>query len=281
MAQKTKVTFIYSSVAYDESSRHPTRHFGFSETWYSDSAPGSPGLAASITRFRSLRAALLNSGTSIIGHRISQVEPAGLVKLVRQISHGQSGEATDPVHNALFWMVRASGQRNRRQVMLRGVPDARIVSAGYEGSPAYNRALTNFWTEIAAAWRFKGLDLSKPEVEIRTVAPTEDGGIALVTTAAAHGLVVSNKAKILRVNCAGDRQRGTLGVVATVPSPTTFTVTNWRHGEGENGKVRLHDLSGLLTVEIDDDQMNRPLVVHRDTGRPFFLSRGRRPARRI
>jgi len=285
MAAKTKVTLLIHASAYDipsgsAGSSTPSRSFGFSETWYSALAPANPLLKTAIRRLREKRAALLNNGCAIIGHRVAVVDGVGLAKTFRETTNGSSGEASDPVHNALLWYMDADGQPNKRQLLLRGIPDNRVVSAGYEPSVAYNRALLNFFTEILASWKFRGKDMSGAKADIDKIElDPNDATVAIVTTKDAHAFIAGNRVQILKTTVTGDRQKGSTNRVTNVPDANHFKLDNWKLGVTKGGKARKVLDYLLLDPQIDDAQVLRPLVVHRDTGRPFFLSRGRRSKR--
>jgi len=158
--------------------------------------------------------------------------------------------------------VPALTGRNIAQLLLRGVPDARIVKGEYSSSLEYQNALNLFISTLrGGGWKFRGRDLSQTAFPLVGVSDT---GVA--TTEENHTLNAGDMVRVLRTTIETGRQRGGRFKVIAPVTATSLTLMNWDLGETEGGSVR-RDLEifpdyGTLAVVT-------PRIVTRKVGRPF------------
>jgi len=276
-----KVTFLLHQSIYDAQNANPTRTMGWSESWYLDGAFGTGGTTTAIDTYADLRQATLPTTAKLVGHRIQEIGVTGKAITVRKVRAGSYGSAGDMSFPAVQFTMDSQGSSNKRIWLMRGIPDGMIQFGGFTPADSYKRAVENFFTHVASIWRMKGKNLDTPKVDL--ISATFEGGVPPVTTfrtAAAHGLVVGNQATILRSTDTAQRQRGQTVLVVTAPTATTFTTNEWKYGSTKGGSVRLYVKTPVYPrVNYPLSPISEGIVTHRDTGRPFFLSRGRRAKR--
>jgi len=272
----TKVTLLFNAVTKNPAAQ-AERSAGFSESYYSDLAIDSAQLAQNWTDLCNARAGLLATNVSIIGSRYQVVDPAGGS---RQFDNNYPPGLTLPNDLpgvALQWTVRSAGTPNQRSLILRGVPDACVATGEYTPAAGMGGALTAFFAQLTAKWRFRAID--------RTVLPLRIVDIVanLMTTADAHGLVVGNIVNIMSTFVGTDPGKPVTyrAYVRTVPNPSTATLIPLEHipiPNSTGGKVRkvlIHYPLFSITV----GEVQTPTAMYRKAGAPFKKFRGRRTVR--
>lgn len=239
---------------------------GWSESFFS----AETNLAVVLTRLQSLaglRAQLLGSGNSIIGLRASQVDPAGAAQVKAVAIPGTSGAARDAVFVAVQIVISA-GTVNRRQFLLRGVPDATVTNGIYTGGGLFDAAMANYLnTLISQQWQLRVVDKSN---EIFKVLSVDAAG--LVTTLDPTGWAVNNRIKFFRTSDTLFRNVGGVYVVTAVPTTNTFQLLGWPAGRVVSFGQARKQVIGYLNIT----SYQIPGAVHsRKTGRPFGQPRGR------
>lgn len=276
-----KVSFLLHQSLFDGQQLNATRLMGWSESWYLDGAMGSGGTTAAISTYADLRQATLPHHAKLVGHRVQEIGVYGKAITERVVRVGSFGPDSDMSFPALQFTMTTQGGSNKRLWLMRGVPDGQITLGGFNPTEPYVRALDAFFKHVASIWRMKGKNLDTPRVDL--ISATFAGGIPPVTTfqcAANHGLVVNQQATILRTTDTAQRQRGQTVLVKTVPNATSFTAEDWKYGTCKGGSVRLYVKAPVYgRVNYPVYPIEQAIVTHRDTGRPFFLSRGRRSKR--
>lgn len=279
----TKVTTLFHAATTDFDG-NGKRLAGFSESWYSTLPPDSTQLNANWSQLCTLRAALMAKNVTIVGQRIQTVRPTGASRSFDTVYPGPSTAANDLPSMALQWTVRSTTP-NQRSVILRGIPDARVINGEYNNVSTYDAAIVAYFTHLKANWGYLGLDRTILPVKLVSV---DNAG--LVTTMEPHGLAVGDDAEVMSaVNVRGVKHSAVVRVL-TVPSDTTFTVFVPRLGRDEpptapfvfntvRGRVRKL-VYAFKDVQITSSEMTNPTAITRKAGRPFRVFRGRRTARR-
>lgn len=218
------------------------------------------------------RAALLPNGAAIIGFRIQEVMPRGVSQSFGETYPGTAGIAQDIPQMALLQRTPGLNAINVRRSTLRGIPDARVVEGEYTPSVAYEQAL-GAWRLILSDWRFRGRDLSQPNIEIVSITAA-----GLVRTAVVHGYVVGDFVRISKtIDSNGISHSGRFLVSAIGPLTSEFTASAWTAGATTGGTVRK---DGVVLIQPDVNNITFPRILTRRVGRPFGQYRGRASRRR-
>ena len=275
----TKVTFLFNHNRYNPNrTTYPqTRASGWSETWYSAYGFDATQLYTTIATWLEKRLPLLGTGTSIVGWRVSETNPTGRTFTQRVNREAPAAQSADNPEQALVGVFSNSEGKNRRQVVLRGLPDSRVVYGEYANSPDFDRAIRAFMTHCASDWRFKGKGHAVPAVKIASISDT-----ALVTTQTPHGLVGSRYVQIYRTVSPEKRQQGVQRIQATNTAPNQLQLFPMPKLvlPSTGGQVRVVEDEALFSIFLNTGFLDQMVVGKHDTGRPFFLQRGRRSAKR-
>jgi len=276
-----KVTFLFhhQSRADDAPGKPVKRSYGWSESWYTTAEFGSQTFNDNCQEWRDKRAALLGVDSSIVAHRSQIVGPTNAIYLDRRVTGGTSSLAVDTPFQSLLYYPRAGATPNRRQTILRAVPDARIVTGEYKHEQNYTDALKAFWAMLMARWLFKGKDMSGVSARIRTITP---GSGSTYNVVLEDALAVNNDdaVQIVRAYELVGRTRGAKCFVSGVTDPKNFSISGWPYTAAKRGRIRLVAADTYHTPNLGTTEIINPKVTKRDTGRPFDLSRGRQSARR-
>jgi hypothetical protein len=279
----SKVTWLFNHNRYNPNVSTPaqSRASGWSETWYSDYGFNNEVLYTNLGRWATRRAALLGIGASIVGFRVSQVDPTGPTYTRKKLWAGTSGLPADNPEQALVGMFGSENGKNRRQIVLRGVPDERVKYGEYHKTDDFDKALRDFLTEVSTNWKFKG--------KKHTIAPVQLLGVvgrnpSVIITKDPHGIIAPSYVQIWRTNTPERRQQGIQSVRVTVTDANTLSMasTPARFLEpSEGGQLRRVEGMELIPVFYNSLSLDQLTVGKHDTGRPFFLQRGRRSAKRV
>lgn len=278
----TKVTNLFHAATTDFDG-NGKRIAGFSESFYSPLAVDSTTLQTQWTALCNKRAALMAKNVSIIGGRYQTVDPVGPTRNFDNQFPPSSTAANDLPGVALQWTVRSTNSANQRSVIIRGVPDARIINGEYFGSDAYNAAIRAYFVELMANWQFR--TINRTLLPAKIISINDDG---LVTCATPHGLLAGDHANVMSAIMTGGRKVSAEIVVITVPSTTTFTTFVPRRTSDTpipsiygttRGRVRKL-LIEYHNMTITNQEMIDPTATHRKAGSPFRKFRGRRTAKR-
>ena len=259
-----------------------SRPAGWSESWYypgqsittayqAATQPGPNGTALLVAR-----AALMPVDASIVALRFQVVDPIGLTRVFLinlPGSYNFPGVTTcQPQQSLQGPILAAGGLKNRKILIIRGIPNNQIVDGEFVPGGIYGAALVTYVGTLAT-WTFRARDLGQTQNKILNISAA-----GLVTCVNNVGYTNPNMVRILRSKDVGGRLRGGLFQVATTPPPagTTFTISNWPYGATTGGQVRL-DLTVYPSVDPNTVPFWRAST--RRTGRPFGLFRGRRPVK--
>ncbi len=274
---KQKVTMLFNAVTTD-SDGNAYRQAGWSESWYFDGEFDGTLINARRDNLLARRVALLPANCKIVAVRMQQIDPVGPSKLIEITYPGVSTANNDLPSVSLLWNVRSTNGRNHRSVILRGIPDARIVKGEYSPTDTYNNAIRAYFTELSSGWQMKGVDKTKPAIAINAIGVEGTYDIRGINPWAANARV-----KLLRVrNTNGHSVRGEFTIGTAVPGARVGTIGPWPTTNGvvsNSGKMREVGVE-YSNVTLTDYEVLDPLAITRKAGRPFFAFHGRRAAKR-
>lgn len=273
----TKVTVIFLQTT-SNSSNLVERFAGWGESYYSTLAIDNAILQSQVTVLCNLRAALLANNCSITGQRFQTVDPIGPSLALENKFPPGAGGANDLPGVALRWQCDGANVPNRRTVILRGIPDARIVTGEYTPSLPFSAAAQQFFAHLTTVWRFRAID--------RTIQPVKIVSITnnVMTTVAPHGLVVGDTVNIMSAVKTADFKK-TSYQAKVILQPNATTVNLFPLGDllacpdtvkGQARKVVIH----YPAMTIPPAEVTNPRATHRDTGSPSGGFRGRQSTRR-
>lgn len=247
---------------------------GWAETYWADSAAG-PAFDEKVKALIRERCTLMSNEAFVSGFRVTDTSNGNRTKAARYLKFGSSALRCDNVEQSLSWVLRATGDPNRRVLTLRGVPDARVAGGTYKKQPDYDAALRSFFRFLLQdPWRFRGKDLSGDSKQIATISAE-----GLVTLDEDHTFVDKNPVQVLRSIAVGHRLKGISTIVNGAPVGRAIQLRDWPFGASVRGRLRLIKTAKLYPMELSDDEIITPEVRERQTGGPSKRSRGRRSAR--
>lgn len=244
---------------------------GWSESWYSNLDIDSANALAN--EFATVRRFLLSNDASMLGHRVSQVDPIGLSYVVRyQNFAGQAALQVDPAYSSLILRV-FTASTHRRNHLLRGLPDARCVNGAYEGSSAYDAAITAYFDFLKTRdLRMKTVNFGNALLPIKSI----DGTGKMTLVPGTEG-VAAQKWQLYKTRATDHTNVSGIYTISGEALPATGTLLNWPAGlVVTKGQARLYTVS----YERITSTYNTRRVVSRRVGRPFGLPVGRRRSRR-
>lgn len=213
--------------------------------------------------------------------RISDIAVKGDSRVIIPVPGGVKGQLSSdcdvPWNSAL---VRCdAGPLYRRHVWVRGVPDD-AVTVQADGKVKYDSALqqaawNKYFNElVVGGWVMKALNKNQATVSVWSATTASP---IVVTTLVAHGFQPGQKVTI-------DRGKGMTYIngVWTVGAVTALTYELVNSNPPALPLYQLNTARARLHVDTFEDIDKAEIIrlVHRQTGRPFDSSRGRRSARR-
>jgi hypothetical protein len=267
-----KSTLIFQTLSGVGATGSPVqRTGGFSESWYLDQT--SAAQVDSLTRtLAGRRAAMLPTGTSVIGARYQTVDPIGPSTSAAFFYPGQSGESEVP-QSALLIPFRSTSGLNRRPFLLRALPDS-VVASGEYTRTQWDTLLNLYLQTLGQqGWQFRARDRTQAIIPYVTI-----DGNGLVTFAQNHPYGFGNFLFLYRAHDTnGHSIRGVFPVM-TIPTPSTLTLGNWPAGIlSKQGSTRVR---GTLYPGVVAPLLSAIRVVQRKIGRPFLGYRGRASRKR-
>lgn len=251
---------------------------GWSESLYHAAALDSTELNTRWNALCAKRAALLPTGSSIIGQRVSIVDPVSGSRSYDTQFPGGYGGLQDLPQVALQFSVRSVTGFNQRQFELRGTPDGRVTGGEYAREDQYDGLLIAYFNEVkAGGWLMKAVDRTQIRVKILTIT---DAGIC--TCEGAHGLIVGDKVDLQSIV---DEDGDSWTITAQVLTRNSdFSVTlimpfGFAGFAYHKGRIR-KKLTSYVGMTITTDEIVAPVAVTRKAGRPFRQFHGRQTARR-
>lgn len=162
MALKCTMLISWSSDPSDTG--RPVRTAGWSESVLFDGAFNDV-VQRDFEYLCSARAGLLGNGCSVIGQRYQGVFPATRAQTRGTRYPGRAGLAQDFPTLSLLCKIGAGGATNTRNVILRGIPDARVVGGEYSPSRDFTNALELYANQLAK-WDFRAKLVASPRSPI-------------------------------------------------------------------------------------------------------------------
>lgn len=274
MATKCTMLIRTGSSLQGGSSQVINRVGGFSESWYNP-AVFSPALETNFIGLAQRRAALLPSLASIVGFRYQATDglTSGATVTRTTAIPGTAAVQPDVPQMALKFDIDANGTPNQRIWLMRAVPDSQITNGEYQPSATFRTNVSTFFAALSASWQFRGQNLAVPTTAIFNITAA-----GVITWLAAPGYVDGAIIRILRARGADGRAQGGRFLVNNVVG-NTGQLLGWPFGLCTGGKSRLYQII-FPSIPIGTDAPNTAQAVVKKVGRPFFLYRGRRAARR-
>lgn len=266
----TKCTMLIQVGTFGDTSSF-TRSAGFSESWYT-TQPFSTSLITAMVNLAQLRAALLPQTGTIVGFRFQDTDGITSSASISQpvALPGTAGSVTDvPSIGVKVQLNSTGGGANRKQMILRAVPDENIIAGSFKPVPAYRTALTNYLSELVShPWQWKGRDLAQTSYPILTI-----DAAGLYQLAAASVIPDNTMVQVLRTTNSAERRKGGF-YLNKVLTPLTGTFLGWNHGPCTKGRFRAAGIvfpgpAGFVTPPVGR-------AVSKKVGRPFEQYRGRK-----
>lgn len=268
MADRVRLTMFFEQGKY-----------GWTETFYLPNSTLSDALTKGFI-LRERRRNLLGANATIKALRVSDdafFRDSLLQTVPSDLGNGLlTWGNSDPAFTALLWRLEG-GERHRRQLYMRGVPDEVIqIPDPPVFRPAYQKVLDAYILEIkTGAWAFKIIQVP-PTVPAIAVANFVNSDPPVVTTGVNHGYATGDNVLIRGVvgfeTGAGRNANGRWYVnVLTVQS---FEIKGRPIPVGSylSGGTCVKRVYGL--VDISNAEVVR--IAKRSTGRPFDSPVGRR-----
>jgi len=219
-------------------------------------------------------AELLPSSGVVVAQRYQNLDPLGPSGTELMRFPGVAGTDNDYPSMALYCRVAGEGVANTRPMYIRGVPDDMIKKGEFVPTPAYERSLKAFNSELAG-WNFKARDKSQPNVAIYNIE--SDGTVT--TEVPLTGVVNGSIVRLLRVKAFDSRvQLKKTYKVEGLVSESQFKLKGWTEGvEAGGGSIRLN---AYVYPNIPANGVTVGRIVSKKPGAPFDLFRGRASAHR-
>lgn len=214
------------------------------------------------------RARLLPIGSAIVGQRLQVVTPIGPSQSLSRLFPGSAFTLADVPQMALLCRVPALSANNVRRMILRGLPDARVVEGEYSPSGVFTSDL-NFFFRVLGQWLFRGRDLTPQTTRLFTVS-----ALGVFNTETPHLLAPLDIVRVSRaITAFGQFHSQRLQVATVGPGTNGGTFTGWLGGSTSGGTVRK---DAIVFPQVDPDNITIGRVITRRVGRPFVQYRGRR-----
>lgn len=261
-----KCTWLFNGEISQGSDSLP---YGFSESWYTQKAEGDA--LDSMDRVSDLRRGILARGCSIVGHRITDGAGASRLERVGYAAPGNNDWPNLPVDAALC-QVRIAGAATIKKFWLHNLPDDWVNKGHVVGAEkAKIRRVIESYVDTSFQARYQVLNAASAEI-----MSISDAG--LVTTRAPHTFIAGNEVTLLRCRDINGRTKRGKFIVGAGPTATTFTLTHWAGFEvARSGKIRLVTYGYGNATSMQLEGLIRGGA--RKVGRPFYMLRGRAPAR--
>lgn len=259
MPDTYKVTFIFGQDTV------LSRQSGWSETWYMQAAE-----AVVIARADALakrRTGFLTRAASIVAKRIQLI--GGRAKLLRTTYVGVLGADQDIPQMALSCTVAGQGVANNKPFQLRGIPDGNVSGGEFAPTQGFQNNFASYGSTLFNdSWRFKGIDLTAPAVDIIGIS-----NVGVFQLSAPLVFDVGSVITLLRCkSTTGVSIKGTFYVSAKVDAQNG-TFLNWAQGTvQQKGKARVRTITYPLVAK---DSLQSLQITTRKVGRPFNLYHGR------
>lgn len=259
---------------------------GWSETWYVKEVSGLTDAMTAAKNVAPFRMLLMAPGANIEAIRVSDDSDRGdsLLEPWHKTTKGgaASGDNSDAPWNAWLVSVR-SGAHYRRSMFLRGMPDAWCFFDSTTGQYVVEDNMLSGLAKFQAAanenkFAIKAISRNGVTNPTKAITGMVLNGVRWEMTSVAHGLTEIQKVNVWDVQ--GDPAKQANGIRTVAPKDeNVLTIIDQEHDQNPlylgYGKLRKRGQSYFI---VDKFLPMRPSK--RDTGRRFFVSRGRQPAKR-
>lgn len=261
----TKCTAMFQLTTTSSESSFGARTAGWSESYYTDTT--NPVIVRNdFELLCGRRAALLPESGAIVGQRYNQVGPVGPSHTSGVILPGVKQSNCDIPQMAALCRAFASNTNNVRNLILRGVPDARVVDGEFQPSQQWIAAFGSFTSTLAnKGYKFRGRDLSQTLFPIMQIS---NAGVMQLEVNGNY--VVGDYVRVLRTVNRNDRKIGGRFRISIVTDPTHYVLQNWTGGDTVRGQVRK---DAIVNPSFGTVSLQR--IITRKVGRPFGQYVGR------
>lgn len=267
---------------------HVTGH-GWSENWYLDDTSHESALVK-IDQLANVRRQVLGASSTLVGSRVSDVTIRGdsLTNFYGfgPFVTGPEGAADSP-WSAVCWKISAGGHLYRRFWMCRGVPDS-YLTYDSGGELILTTALNNFRTSmanllVASNYRMKVIDKDPPNgtpINATDYNVDESGHfrISMDTGSVENGMAV--RLQHWETSYGPDKRLVNRSYRIVDVTPTAISIDLNYADIAEPTLLAAGQVVRKIFAYKPLTTFNFYGKGHRDTGRAFFVSRGRRRARR-
>jgi len=252
---------------------------GWSENWYKPAAALAPSneVGGIVRDYVNRRIGCLVRDATILACRVTdplQPKKAVIIQVNEMGTLGRVGDHANPdpdVPNIAQQVKFETNGEQPRFFLQRGLDDrdvvGGIVTFAQNGQPVFSR----FWNMlINDGWQMRDMQKTNRR-EVTTVSGST--GVMTATAALPYG---NNQLVVVNSRTAGNgKRRYWVGKITNIAGATGKLV-NYKFGNLEGGDVFQLDpfYAALLSFQIPVPNWAKT----RQTGRPFFLSRGRQPA---
>jgi hypothetical protein len=213
------------------------------------------------------RTGFLTRAASINATRIQLI--GGRAKLLRTVYVGVLGADQDIPQMALSSRVSGQGVNNQKPFQIRGIPDGNVTGGEFAPTQGFQNGFASYGNQLFQnSWRFKGIDLSAPAVDIVSIT---DAGVFQL--AGPLTFDVGSFITLLRCrNSDGVSITGNFYVSVKV-NAQNGTFLGWNRGTVNlKGKARVRTVIYPL---VADKSLEAIQITTRKVGRPFNLYHGR------
>lgn len=244
---------------------------GWSETWFRDGSDIAAGKNA-LTHYINDRLGICAPTVSSNGLRVSVVENPAIVTHLQGGDPGTFASGRD-ITNAALMAEAVSATYERRQLWLRGVPDAMIVGGQYAPTTPYGTAIQVFFQTIKdEAFAIRSIKRANPLQPIATISTT-----GLVTLVADPGWDRGMMLKFFRARFDNGTAIRKSYLIGAKVDPLNYQLLGWPAGRTAlNVRARWLDYLLFRPTNIFVSRAGT-----RRTGRPFGQPVGRRRVARV
>lgn len=242
------------------------RESGWSESVYRQNASDLKSQIAPAIALGDKRRLLLGQTADVIGITVVDVATPGRGVTYGRVGPGTTGFLTDTPQQALLIKLY-SEKPNNRELSLRGVPDAQIVSGDYQPTPGYAPLVADYLAMLTNGdWYFPGVDTLLPRSRVLSVinqTVTVDGVVSYpYGTPVEFYRTYDQYRNLMRgPQLVGDTVTSHVFKLLTI-NPTTVITSGFIRQIGRT-IAKINGFDGLIRIH------------NHKVGRPFGLVRGR------
>lgn len=248
---------------------------GWSESVYMSGVPTDSALQTAFLNLATVRAAMLQASSSIVGARFDQISPNGPTVVLGLALTGGLSAVPDFPRLSLNRSYADASRLYRRLWQFRGMPDSYFVQGAWSPPNSFTRILSAFEQQLFNGnFLIQGINKSINLVGVSSIDAA--GNVSVY-----NGVTVSSGTNIqlLRVKDAKGKTVSGSFFVESFIDAYQFKIRGWTRGACTGGQVRVLSYLYPPFNLVNNNNANSRMST-RKTGRPFFLSRGRTSKRR-